>query len=315
MLVAGQTGSGKSICVNSFIASILLTKTPEEVRLLLIDPKIVEFAPYKSIPHLIHPVINDPAMAVESLNWMTVEMDRRYEVLSKLNARNIKTYNKISSERMPYIVVIIDELADLMMVSGKEVEFSIIRLAQKARAVGIHLILTTQRPSVEIITGNIKNNMTTRIGFRTSSQIDSRIIIDSMGCEKLLGRGDMLYKSSTSPELERMHGCFITDGETQAIIEYCANQDKYPYLMESQNKFSNSETDENEPLDIKFEEAARLLFSNHRCSISYLQRKMGFDYNRCAKIVKIMKEKGIVNCVDGTFVTELELNKILIDLV
>jgi S-DNA-T family DNA segregation ATPase FtsK/SpoIIIE len=200
------------------------------------------------------------------------------------------------------------------LVSGKEVEFSIIRLAQKARAVGIHLILTTQRPSVDVITGNIKNNMTTRIGFRTSSQVDSRIIIDSMGCEKLLGRGDMLYKSSTSPELQRLHGCFITDSETQAIISHCEKQEKYPYLMGSQNKISNSDAEENDTVDIKFEESARLLFSVQRCSISYLQRKMGLDYNRCAKIIKIMKERGIIN-LDGSFVTALELNKILIDLV
>ncbi len=332
LLIAGQTGSGKSVCINSFMASILLSKTPDEVRMILVDPKVVELKPYDSIPHLLAPVVTQPEIAVQALNWSTFEMDRRYEVLAKAGVRNIKGFNqkikagllkeKLSEEenkKMPFIVIVIDELADLMMVAGKEVETSIARIAQKARAVGIHLILATQRPSTNVITGTIKANLPTRVAFQVASQIDARTIMDKAGCEKLLGRGDMLFRSIDSPQPERVHGSFLDDDEAEKIAFACSNQNvNYPHIpsFDISGGAGGAAEVEEMPRDVKFRDAAELVVSIRQASVSLLQRRMAIGYARAGRIVDQLEMVGIVGRDRGSkprevLMDELELASFL----
>ncbi len=315
LLIAGQTGSGKSVCINSIMASFLCSRTPDELRMLLIDPKVVELKPYDSIPHLLYPVITQPETAVQALKWATFEMDRRYEVLALSGVRNIKGFNmkfregkldeKLEPEDnllMPYIVIIIDELADLMMVAGKEVETNIARIAQKARAVGIHLILATQRPSTNVITGTIKANLPTRISFQVASQIDARTIMDRMGAEKLLGRGDMLFRPIEFPEPMRLHGCFLDDEQAEKIAEVCSGQFvNYPQLpgFNLDEDLAGAGVND-EPRDEKFRDAAELVVSLKQASVSLLQRRLGIGYARSGRLVDQLERAGIVGRERGS---------------
>jgi DNA segregation ATPase FtsK/SpoIIIE, S-DNA-T family len=315
LLIAGQTGSGKSVCINSIMASFLCSKTPDELRMILVDPKVVELKPYDSIPHLLYPVITQPDVAVAGLKWSTYEMDRRYEVLAQCGVRNIKGFNaKVKSGQlpdtlddedkriMPYIVIIIDELADLMMVAGKEVETNIARIAQKARAVGIHLILATQRPSTNVITGTIKANLPTRISFQVASQIDARTIMDKMGAEKLLGRGDMLFRPIEFPEPVRLHGCFLDDAQAEALALAASEQFvNYPQIQSfNMDDDPAAEGAADEPRDEKFREAAELVVQVKQASVSLLQRRLGIGYARSGRLVDQLERAGVVGKERGS---------------
>lgn len=313
LLIAGQTGSGKSVCINVLMASLLLSKTPDELRLVLVDPKVVELKMYESIPHLLHPVITQPDVAVQALKWLCVEMDRRYEVLAKAKVRNLFGYNeKVANgtlpdevpeeerKKMAFIVVVIDELADLMMVAGKEVEKSIARIAQKARAVGIHLVLATQRPSANVITGLIKANLPTRISFKVGSALDSRIILDMQGAEKLLGRGDMLYKLNDDPV--RVHGAFLSDPEAERLADACSNQNVYYPQLESFEFADGDSEDEDgdDGLPASTGKVDPLLFQvalwavgMRGVSVSAVQRAFSVGFSRAGKIVDQMEKFGI----------------------
>ncbi len=325
LLIAGQTGSGKSVCINSFMASILCSKTPDEVRMILVDPKVVELKPYDSIPHLLAPVVTQPEIAIQALKWATFEMDRRYNVLARVGARNIKGYNQkfrknelgtrvaaSDNKLMPYIVIVIDELADLMMVAGKEVETSIARIAQKARAVGLHLIIATQRPSTNVITGTIKANLPTRVAFQVASQIDARTIMDKAGAEKLLGKGDMLFRSIDSPEPERMHGSFVGDDEAESLAKACAEQFvNYPHISTFDlEEDSGPDMEENIPRDAKFREAAELVVSIRQASVSLLQRRMSIGYARAGRIVDQLERAGIVGKDRGSKPREVMMDEL-----
>ena len=306
------------------MASLLTSKSPDELRLLLVDPKVVELKPYDSIPHLLYPVITQPEIAVQALKWSTIEMDRRYEVLALSGARNIKGFNeRVRSGRLadklteednvplPYIIIIIDELADLMMVAGKEVETSIARIAQKARAVGIHLILATQRPSTNVITGTIKANLPTRIAFQVASQIDARTIMDKAGAERLLGRGDMLFRPIDSPDPIRVHGAFVDDDQAEAAANACAEQHvNYPQI---QSFDMDSDADggafDDEPRDEKFRDAAELVVSLGQGSVSLLQRRLGIGYARSGRIVDQLERAGIVGKERGSKPREVLMNE------
>ena len=323
LLIAGQTGSGKSVCINSIMASFLCSKTPDELRMILIDPKVVELKPYDAIPHLLYPVITQPEVAVQALKWATFEMDRRYETLAQCGVRNIKGFNaKFKSGALPesmeaedkklmsYIVIIIDELADLMMVAGKEVETNIARIAQKARAVGIHLILATQRPSTNVITGTIKANLPTRIAFQVASQIDARTIMDKMGAEKLLGRGDMLFRPIEFPEPVRLHGCYLDDDQAEKLALAASDQFvNYPQIQ----SFNLEDDPENgpgsdEPRDEKFREAAELVVQVKQASVSLLQRRLGIGYARSGRLVDQLERAGIVGRERGSKPREVLMN-------
>ncbi|MDB5048636.1 MAG: FtsK/SpoIIIE family protein [Fibrobacteres bacterium] len=315
LLIAGQTGSGKSVCINSIMASFLCSKTPDELRMILVDPKVVELKPYDAIPHLLYPVITQPDVAVQALKWSTFEMDRRYEVLAQCGVRNIKGFNAKVKEGilpesmddddkkiMPYIVIVIDELADLMMVAGKEVETNIARIAQKARAVGIHLILATQRPSTNVITGTIKANLPTRISFQVASQIDARTIMDKMGAEKLLGRGDMLFRPIEFPEPVRLHGCFLDDAQAERLALVASEQHvNYPQIQSfNLEDDPSSEGGKDEPRDEKFREAAELVVQVKQASVSLLQRRLGIGYARSGRLVDQLERAGIVGRERGS---------------
>lgn len=338
LLIAGQTGSGKSVCINSIMASLLASKAPGDLRMILIDPKVVELKPYERIPHLLGDVITSPETAVQALKWATLKMDERYGKLAKSGVRNIKGYNEKAragtlreearysqgeefgdgfearytddvdagaapaSEPMPYILIVIDELADLMMVAGKEVETSIARIAQKARAVGIHLILATQRPSTNVITGTIKANLPTRIAFQVASQIDARTILDRQGAEKLLGRGDMLFRPIESPEPERLHGCYIDDAQCEAIAEACAGQNvNYPKVRTfNVDEEMAGGAGEDEERDEKFIDAAELVVQLKQASVSLLQRRLGVGYAKAGRIVDQLERAGIVGRERGS---------------
>ncbi len=315
LLIAGQTGSGKSVCINSIMASFLCSKTPDELRMILIDPKVVELKPYDAIPHLLYPVITQPEVAVSALKWATFEMDRRYEILAQCGVRNIKGFNaKVRAKSlpeamddedkilMPYIVIIIDELADLMMVAGKEVETNIARIAQKARAVGIHLILATQRPSTNVITGTIKANLPTRIAFQVASQIDARTIMDKMGAEKLLGRGDMLFRPIEFPEPVRLHGCYLDDDQAEKLALCASDQHvNYPQIQSfNLEDDPSSEKGNDEPRDEKFREAAELFVQVKQASVSLLQRRLGIGYARSGRLVDQLERAGVVGRERGS---------------
>lgn len=319
LLIAGSTGSGKSVCVNSLICSILFTRSPREVRLILVDPKIVELNIYNGIPHLLTPVITDAKRTLKALDFALYEMDRRYRLLQSIGVRNIIGYNEkikangLAREKLPYIVIIIDEFADLMHLVGKEMEMKVSRLAAMSRAVGIHLVLATQRPSVDVITGVIKNNIPTRIAFAVTSSTDSRIILDEMGAEKLLGRGDMLYQSSSEPASVRIQGSFLSDREVEDIVSFVARQGEPDYIDESffeEDEPRSGADGSGEGVDINddealMEEALAIVVERKSASASYLQRRLKIGYNRAARLVEQMEEMGYVGPPNGSKPREL----------
>lgn len=294
LLIAGSTGSGKSVCINAIIASLLFNATPDEVKLLMVDPKVVELSNYNGIPHLILPVVTDPKKAALALGWAVNEMTRRYEVFAQAKVKDIHSFNKkMPEDKLPRIVVIIDELADLMMIAPAQVEDSIARLSQMARAAGIHLIVATQRPSAEVITGQIKTNIPSRISFAVSSAIDSRIILDLSGAEKLQGKGDMLYAPFGSNKPKRVQGCYVSDEEISAIVEYIKNQEiETEYQEEIVEKAT--QTQEGEFDDEYLEDAIRLVIDMKSASASMLQRRFRIGYNRAGRLIDIMAEMGII---------------------
>nr|WP_027722832.1 DNA translocase FtsK [Maridesulfovibrio zosterae] len=317
LLVAGATGAGKSVCLNGLLMSILYKASPEEVKLLLIDPKRIELAVYASLPHLVHPVVTDMTLAKSALEWAVYEMDKRYESMARLGVRNIASYNeKLAKmdgempedledlEPMPFLVIVVDELADLMLTAGKDVEISIVRLAQLARAAGIHIILATQRPSVDVVTGLIKANFPTRISFQVTSKHDSRTILDMIGAEKLLGRGDMLYKPSGS-KLRRLHGALVEDDEIKEVVNFW--KQKYP--QEFELDFSDwKETPggagpgsmPGESDDPVYNEAVEFVLGQGKASISLLQRRFRIGFNRAARFIEQMEQDGILGPQDGS---------------
>ena len=303
-LIAGATGSGKSVCINTMIVSLLYKATPQELKLLLIDPKMVELAPYNSIPHLVSPVITDVKAATAALKWAVDEMERRYELFAHTGVRDITRFNKKAeeagqlSDKLPFIVIIIDELADLMMMSPAEVEESICRIAQKARACGIHLIVATQRPSVDVITGLIKANIPTRIAFSVSSQIDSRTIIDSSGAEKLLGRGDMLFLENGSSKTVRLQGTFVSDEEIEEIVDFVRKEQEPQYLFQQEDLLAKAQvSDERDEL---FMEACEFVVYQNGASTSSLQRRFHIGYNRAARLIDMMESCGIISEARGS---------------
>ncbi|MCX7856733.1 MAG: DNA translocase FtsK 4TM domain-containing protein [Deltaproteobacteria bacterium] len=302
LLVAGSTGSGKSVSLNSMICSILFKATPLHVRFLMIDLKMLELSFYEGIPHLLLPVVTNPKNAKISLRWLIDEMERRYTVMAEKGVRNIEKYNqkmtKENGEPLPYIVVVIDELADLMMVSTREVEEYIARLAQMARASGIHLIIATQRPSVDVLTGIIKANFPARISFQVSSKVDSRTILDTNGAESLLGQGDMLFLSPGVGRLQRIHGPFVSEGEIRRIVDFLKQQGGPSYQTEILEE-RESDEDEHEFDDEKYEEAKEFVMQKGEASISMIQRRFRIGYNRAARIIERMEKEGIVGPSDG----------------
>ena len=305
LLIAGTTGSGKSVGINSMILSLLYKNSPDQLRLLMIDPKMLEFSIYNDIPHLLTPVITKAKQAVVALNNMVCEMERRYEMMSDTRTKNIENYNeKIKKEggkELPYIVIIIDELADLMMTSGKDVEHSIARLAQMARAAGIHLVVATQRPSVDVVTGLIKANLPSRISYRVGQKIDSKIILDQQGAESLLGRGDMLFTPPGATGLVRLHAPWSTEEEIDNIVEFIKSQrepeyDKSFLLEENEVKRSGGGSgDTSDEIDPLYEEAKQIILSERKTSISYLQRRLQIGYNRSARVIEQLEENGILS--------------------
>ncbi|WP_456277960.1 DNA translocase FtsK [Bacillus sp. AK128] len=299
-LIAGATGSGKSVCINAMLISLLYKASPSEVKLLLIDPKMVELAPYNEIPHLVSPVITDVKAATAALKWAVEEMERRYERFAHTGVRDISRYNELVREHnepsgeMPFLVIIIDELADLMMVAPGEVEESICRIAQKARACGIHLLLATQRPSVDVITGLIKANIPTRIAFSVSSQVDSRTIIDSIGADKLLGKGDMLFLENGSSKPYRLQGNFVSDQEIEKAVSFVKSQQKPEYLFEQEELISRSAVFTQEE-DELFLEACEFVIEQGGASSSSLQRRFRIGYNRAARLIEMMEDQGFIS--------------------
>jgi S-DNA-T family DNA segregation ATPase FtsK/SpoIIIE len=327
LLIAGATGTGKSVCINALLCSVLFRNTPEDVRTLLIDPKRIELSSYEGIPHLLHPVVTDAKMATRALRWAVQEMELRYKLLADKGARNIESYNKVlareqkdqkpssgeevdtisepselTHHHLPYLLLVIDELADLMMVASRDVEESIIRLAQMARAAGIHLVLATQRPSVDVITGIIKANIPTRISFQVSSRTDSRTILDANGAESLLGSGDMLFLPPGTAKLQRIHGAFVSENEVHRITQYWRDQELIEDPLIARVNFEDpdraDEIDDGE-LDEKYREAIQLVLETRQASISMLQRRLRVGYNRAARMIEMMEQQGIVGPSDG----------------
>ncbi|MCK5123130.1 MAG: DNA translocase FtsK [Candidatus Pacebacteria bacterium] len=312
LMIAGSTGSGKTVCINTLIVGLLFQNSPETLKFIMVDPKRVELTPYNDIPHLLTPVITDPDKAINSLKWSITEMENRYDLLSHLGCRNIESYNEAVKTKfkqrdvLPYIIIIIDELADLMATHGREMEAAVVRLAQMARAVGIHLVLSTQRPSVEVITGLIKANITTRIAFQVASQIDSRTILDTAGAEKLLGSGDMLYLSGDSNKPRRIQGVFISEEEVRKITGFLKNQkeesgEEYNEGITESKKssleFSADEGGADE--DLLYDDAVEVVKNAGKASASLLQRRLRVGYARAARLLDIMEDKGIVGPADG----------------
>ncbi|WP_342432657.1 DNA translocase FtsK [Neobacillus sp. FSL H8-0543] len=318
-LIAGATGSGKSVCINTILVSLLYKASPEDLKLLLIDPKMVELAPYNRIPHLVSPVITDVKAATAALKWAVEEMERRYELFAHTGVRNISGFNELAmkhkrySDKLPYMVIVIDELADLMMMSPADVEEAICRIAQKARACGIHLIVATQRPSVDVITGLIKANIPTRIAFSVSSQVDSRTIIDIAGAEKLLGRGDMLFLENGSSKPVRLQGTFVSDEEIDLVVAHVREQQEPQYLFEQEELLKKSQVTEDE--DELFYEACEFIIEQGHASTSSLQRRFKIGYNRAARLMDILETNGFITSANGSkprdvLVTEADLESI-----
>ncbi|MEI1278955.1 DNA translocase FtsK 4TM domain-containing protein [Leptospira venezuelensis] len=307
LLVAGTTGSGKSVCLNAMIASLVLNLSPEEVRFIMIDPKMVELTLFEDIPHLLMPVIKDARKATKSLSWVIQEMEARYEAVSQLKCRDFRSYNEKVEEhyhkegynKMPYLVVFIDELADLMMVSGKDLEDAITRISQKSRAVGIHLVMATQRPSVDVITGLIKANCPARIAFHVAQKTDSKIILDMNGAESLLGKGDMLYKSPTSADLARIQAPFISEEEIEKIVEEAKKYGAPTYVDFDLEEETESESAEEMDEEL-FDKAWEIVRTDRKASASYLQRRLKIGYNRAARIMELMEERGYVSPILGS---------------
>jgi S-DNA-T family DNA segregation ATPase FtsK/SpoIIIE len=342
VLVAGSTGSGKSVSINTMVLSLLYRATPEDVRIIMVDPKMLELSIYEGIPHLLLPVVTNPKKAALALNWAVREMERRYKLMADKGVRNIEGYNKkiareeqekqklraedkvvvdpidadedalpqiqiaegeeLDHGHLPYIVVIVDELADLMMVAGRDIEEAVTRLAQMARASGIHLILATQRPSVDVITGLIKANFPTRISFKVFSRIDSRTILDQMGAEALLGMGDMLFLPPGTGALQRVHGAFVSELEVQRVVEFLKKQGDPEYdksILEAPPSGEGGGGDE-EGYDEKWDEALAIVAETRAASISMLQRRLRLGYNRAARMIEKMEQEGIVGPSDGT---------------
>jgi DNA segregation ATPase FtsK/SpoIIIE, S-DNA-T family len=309
LLVAGQTGSGKSVMINDILTSLLYRNSPSDLKLILVDPKQVELTPYNDIPHLLTPVINEPEKCISALKWAVAEMERRLKAMAEVGRRNIGEYNNLKKEEgMPYIVIVIDELADLMMMAARDVEALIVRLAQKARAAGIHLVLATQRPSVDVITGLIKANVPARIAFTVASQVDSRTIIDQVGAEKLLGQGDMLLLTSDMPKPKRVQGAFIDDAETLKVTDFIRMQRPPQYDDEIISQpvqlngkggivadFGGQDAD-----DDMYKDAVRAVIEARKASTSLLQRRLRIGYGRAARLVETMEEQGIVGPADGS---------------
>ena len=309
LLVAGQTGSGKSVMINTILTSLLYRNSPADLKLILVDPKQVELTPYNDIPHLLTPVITEPEKCISALKWVVAEMERRYSELADAKKRNIEEYNKTQQEAgMPYIVIVIDELADLMMMAARDVEALIVRIAQKARAVGIHLVLATQRPSVDVITGLIKANVPGRIAFTTQSQVDSRTIIDQVGAEKLLGMGDMLLKTAELPKPKRIQGAFISDDETNKVMDFLRMQREpqyndevvsQPVQLNGKGGIVMDSGGGGDHDDDMWRDAVRVVIEGGKASTSLLQRRLRIGYGRAARLIEEMEEQGIVGSSDG----------------
>lgn len=311
LLVAGQTGSGKSVMINTILTSMLYRNSPSDLKLILVDPKQVELKPYDDIPHLLSPVITEPEKCISALKWAVAEMERRYKALADERKRNIVEYNNVKKEQgMPYIVIVIDELADLMMMAARDVEALIVRIAQKARAVGIHLVLATQRPSVDVITGLIKANVPARIAFTTASQVDSRTIIDQMGAEKLLGQGDMLLLTADMPKPKRVQGAFITEDETAKVTDFIRAQRAPQYddeiisqpvqLNGKGGVVADAPGGGGDSDDDMFKDAVLCVIEGHKASTSLLQRRLRIGYGRASRLMDEMEERGIIGPADGS---------------
>jgi len=318
LLVAGATGSGKSVCINGIIVSILMRAKPHEVKLMMIDPKMVELNVYNGVPHLLTPVVTDPKKASQALKKVVSEMERRYELFAHSGTRNIEGYNDYIKEHnnqseakqpeLPYIVVIVDELADLMMVASSDVEDAIMRLAQIARAAGIHLIIATQRPSVDVITGVIKANIPSRIAFAVSSQTDSRTILDGGGAEKLLGRGDMLFIPIGASKPVRVQGAFLSDDEVERVVEYVIGQQKAQYQEDMIPQDVPDTKQEVE--DELYDEAVQLVVEMQTASVSMLQRRFRVGYTRAARLIDAMEMNGVVGPYEGSKPREVLINDV-----
>ncbi len=336
LLVAGQTGSGKSVMINTLLCSLLYRNSPSDMKLILVDPKQVEMAPYENIPHLLTPVIIDPEKTISALKWAVNEMERRYSLLAEERVRDIKTYNEkvkkkssievkddegnikqVNEGHMPYIVIVVDELADLMMVAAREVEALIVRIAQKARAVGIHLVLATQRPSVDVITGLIKANVPARIAFTVASQVDSRTILDQIGSEKLLGQGDMLIKTAQIPKPRRVQGAWVTDEEVLKITSHLCMQSAPQYNdevtvqpVQLKGKGGVVMDFDSDSSDDMFRDACRVVVESRKASTSLLQRKLRIGYSRASRIIDEMEEQGIIGPQDGSRAREVLISNV-----
>lgn len=323
LLIAGATGSGKSVCINSIITSVIYKSSPKDVKLMLIDPKVVELSVYNGIPHLLIDVVTNPKKAAFALNWAVDEMEKRYEAFAENHVRDLKGYNKKmmaegkEDEKLPKILIIVDELADLMMVASKEIEEYIARLAQKARAAGMHLILATQRPSVDVITGTIKANVPSRIAFAVASSVDSRTILDMGGAEKLLGKGDMLFYPSKYPKPKRIQGAFISDGEVERLVDFVKSNNEIKNKVES--KIEQAIEDKKVKIDNEkdplFKEAVELVVNDEQASISYIQRKLKVGYSRAGRIVDQMEEMGIIGPHEGSKPRKLLKTKEELDMI
>jgi S-DNA-T family DNA segregation ATPase FtsK/SpoIIIE len=322
LLIAGTTGSGKSVCINTIIVGILMTKRPDEVKLILVDPKMVEMTSYNTVPHLMCPIVTETQVAVQILEWATVKMDERYALLAEARVKNIAEFNKLGPEeiiarfdpstpdeeakipkKLPYMVIIIDELADLMMTASKEIESYIVRLAQKSRAVGIHIVLATQRPQATVVTGLIKSNMPCRVGFRVAARMDSRIILDQNGAETLLGEGDMLFLKPGTSDLIRAQGTFLDDAEIRRIVKHLkevAEPQFHPELTQLRKVEAGDF-----PQDDLFDEAVRVVLETKRGSVSLLQRRLSVGYARASRIIEMMAGAGILGDYKGSQAREV----------
>ena len=324
ILVAGTTGSGKSGCINAMLSSILLRSTPDEVRLVLVDPKQVELNYYEDVPHLLAPLVTSPRLAANVLGNLVKEMQGRYDLLSEARCRNLPEFNRLrkstGDRSLPYIVCVIDELADLMMVASSEVEESITRLAQRSRAVGIHLLLATQRPSVDIITGTIKMNVPARIGFSVSSQVDSRVILDQVGAETLLGQGDMLFRPAGSSKLQRIQGAYITESEISELTDFWAQQD-HPEMQEDLLETASVDEDDDDrdlspDRDELLEKAISMIALTQTASVSMLQRRLRVGYTRAGRLIDMLEKRGLVSGYEGSkprnvLISEADLGRVL----